>query len=97
MALERLDACRKFLDGGDYQKTLVYYAGDYSGKTSSWEVTCDASEVLDAAIPTAPTDAEVHVVADAKATTVFNAWTAAIDAETVTEELLTGQAGTVLA
>ena len=75
MALNREDSCRRYEDGGTFVKSLLYYTGDYSGKTKTWNVYVLAEEV-----PTTPTDAELYTVADAQAQTLYDNWKVVVDA-----------------
>ncbi len=91
MALQRMDAYRKFEVDGAITRALVYYVGDYSGRSANWEV-----EVLAEDLPESPTDEQVCAAADADATALYDAWVDIIDAETVVETEVSGVAAVVV-
>lgn len=99
MALKRGDVCQHFADNNGFIKCLLYYTGDYIGKSFVQEI-----EVIALELPTAqranPTDAQIQAVADPKAIAIYNGWKASIDAETASGLSKTahpGQIATVVA
>ena len=91
MALTRLNDARKFTEGGVFVKALYTYNAAYSGRINNFEVTVIADDVVES-----PTDEQIRAAADAKASTLYNTWTSALDADPVVESLVTGQAGEVI-
>lgn len=100
MSLVRGNTCRHFMTADNiFVKCYTKYSAKFNdGQGAPWSTTFEIA-VLPNMLPdnqqAAPTDAQVHAVADPLATTKYTNWCAALAGEKPVQSNHPGQAGTI--